>query len=326
VLISVSHSYAYGMTLDSTRNNLVCIAMPLLLRHPAPRWEAAIRNRAMVTACTALLAFIQVIPVAIDAAELNPEAAQVFERYVQRTEQRLQTELPPGGDFLWVNSLPEARRAEAFAKLQRGEVMTERVAATNTAEVQAPGALIHHWIGTVFIPGASLQQALAVVQDYDHHQKYYGPQVARSKALEHTGDDFKVYFRLTRKKIVTVVLDTEYVVHYEHIDATRAQSRSYSTRIVEVEHPGEPNERQLPPGNDDGFLWRLDSFWRFAEADHGVYVQCEAISLTRDIPTGLGWLIGPFIESIPRESLEFTLRSTRAAVLRPAIWPQRSAK
>ena len=164
-----------------------------------------------------------------------------------------------------------------------------------------------------------MPQVLTLLQDYDHHSIYYSPEVTKSKMLEHSGDDFNVYFRLTRKKIITVVLDTEYEVHYQRLDATRAQSRSYSTRVVEIEHPGEPNERAMPPGNDDGFMWRLYSYWRFSEADHGVYVQCEAISLTRDIPTGLNWLIGPFIESIPRESLDFTLGSTRAAVLRDIL-------
>jgi hypothetical protein len=38
-------------------------------------------------------------------------------------------------------------------------------------------------------------------------------------------------------------------------------------------------------------------------------MQIESVTLTRSIPTGLGWVIGPFVESIPRESLEFTLRS-----------------
>jgi hypothetical protein len=52
-----------------------------------------------------------------------------------------------------------------------------------------------------------------------------------------------------------------------------------------------------------------------------VYIQCEAISLTRDIPTGLGWMIGRFVESIPRESLTFTLQSTRRA-LEAAHQPQ----
>ena len=180
---------------------------------------------------------------------------------------------------------------------------------------QTPGAMIHHWIGTAFISGASLQQVLKLLQDYDHHSIYYSPEVTKSKTLERTGDDFKIQYRLTQTKIVTVVLDTDFDVHYEPLSAARAQSHSYSTRIVQIDHPGKPDEHALPPGNDHGFLWRLNSYWRFSEADRGVYVQCEAISLTRDIPTGLNWLIGPFIESIPRESLEFTLASTRAAVL-----------
>jgi hypothetical protein len=175
--------------------------------------------------------------------------------------------------------------------------------------------MIHDWVSTVFIPGASLQKVLNTVQDYDDHRKYYSPAVSRSKILEHHGDDFKIYLRLTRKKIVTVVLDTEYRIHYWQLDANREESTSFSTRISEVEHPGEPDETELPAGEDHGFLWRMDSFWRFYQADAGVYVQCEAISLTRDIPLGLNWLIKPFIESVPRESLEFIMQATRSAVL-----------
>lgn len=114
------------------------------------------------------------------------------------------------------------------------------------------------------------------------------------------------------------MLDTEYSVRYHSLDATHAFSDSYSTRISEVLHPDEPDEQAMAPGKGEGFLWRLNSYWRFSEANGGVYIQCEAISLTRDIPTGLNWLIAPFIESIPRESLEFTLLSTRSAVLRGA--------
>ena len=115
-----------------------------------------------------------------------------------------------------------------------------------------------------------------------------------------------------------MILNTEYDVHRHALNPTRAYSDSISTRIAQVVHAAEPGERELPPGQDDGFLWRLNSYWRYAEADHGVYVQCEAISLTREIPSGLGWLVGPFVESVPRESLEFTLESTRAAVLQRA--------
>jgi hypothetical protein len=278
--------------------------------------ETAIHLRTIRRIGAILLAGSLAMPGCAVAADLKPETAWAFDRYVQLTEQRMQTELRPGAAFLWVDGLPEARRNEVYTQLQRGEVVSARLETRDPSDhLRTPGALIHHWVGTVFLPGASVQQALTLLEDYDHHAMYFGPEVAKSRTLQHTGNDFKVYLRLTRKKIVTVVLDTEYEVHYEQLDADRAQSRSYSTRIAEVEHAGDPREVQLKPGDDHGFLWRLHSYWRFFKTGRGVYVQCEAVSLTRDIPAGLGWLIAPFIESIPKESLEFMLRSTRAAVL-----------
>jgi hypothetical protein len=286
----------------------------------APRMEAAIRNRIQFRLRWAFVIGLIVAPLPTSATELSTEAVQGFDQYVRLTERRMQGELGPGGVFLWIDGLPEPRRSDANARLQRGEVISARMQTSDpSGQSSTPGALIHHWVGTVFIPGASLRQALALVQDYDHHSEYYKPEVEKSKTIERAGDDFKVYLRLMQKKIITVVLDTEYSVHYHQLDATRAFSDSHSTRIAEVAHPGEANERLMLPGNDDGFLWRLNSYWRFSEANHGLYIQCEAISLTRDIPTGLNWLIAPFIESIPKESLEFTLQATRTAVLRGGL-------
>jgi hypothetical protein len=124
--------------------------------------------------------------------------------------------------------------------------------------------------------------------------------------------------RLRKKKVITVVLDTEHEVHYFQLDPLRWYSRSYTTRIAEVDNPGEPDERQLPPGADHGFLWRLYSYWKFQERDGGVYVECQALSLTRNVPLGLGWLIEPIIRQLPRESLANTLRATRDAALAKA--------
>jgi hypothetical protein len=173
-------------------------------------------------------------------------------------------------------------------------------------------------VGTVFIPGVTLAQVLAVVEDYGHHSEYYKPEVVQSKLVSRDGENFKVFYRLRKKKIITIILDTEYEVHRHSLDARHAYTDSYSTRIAQVEHAGEPDERELPPGKDSGFLWRLNSYWRYFDSGRGVYVQCEALTLTRDIPTGLNWLIAPFIENIPKESLEFTLESTREAVRRAA--------
>jgi len=270
-----------------------------------------------------LLSIFAAIPLVASATELKPEAARGFDRYLQLSQQRMEGSTGTGA-FLWVDSLPDARRSDAHARLSRGEVVTDRVETRDSeGQIHTPGAMIHDWVSTVFIPGTSLQKVLSTVQDYDRHRTYYSPAVTRSKILAHHGDDFKIYLRLTRKKIVTVVLDTEYRIHYQRLDANRVQSTSFSTSIAEVEHAGEPDETQLPAGKDHGFLWRMDSFWRFYQADGGVYVQCEAISLTRDIPLGLNWLIKPFIESVPRESLEFIMQATRAAVLGTGAQPPR---
>lgn len=252
--------------------------------------------------------------------QLKPKTLEAFERYARLTEARNDDELRRGTPFLWVDSLPEPRRRAADAELRQGQVVIERLETQQDGQpIQCPNGLIHHWVGVIFIPGASLEQTLRLVEDYDHHSTYYKPDVMRSKILEHHGNDFKVYLRFYRKKFITAVLDTEHEIHYFPIDATHAYSRSYSTRVAEVENHDKPNEREKPIGDDGGYLWRINTYWRFLERDGGTYVQCESVSLTRDIPKGLGWLLGPLVTSIPRESLTFSLSATRAALVhRPA--------
>jgi hypothetical protein len=281
--------------------------------------EAAIRNRSRFNRRWAIASWLLVALSPAGAAELEPQAARGFDEYVRLTALRMQGELAAGGVFLRVDGLPEDRRKEAYARLQRGEVVSERLHTYDPAgNASTPGALVHHWMGTVFIPGVSVGQVLALVEDYDRHAEYYQPDVMQSKKVAQNGENFKVHYLLEKKKIITIVLDTDYDVHRHFLDAAHAYSDSVSTRIAQVENAGLPDQHELPPGRDGGYLWRLNSYWRFFDSGHGVYVQCEAISLTRDIPAGLNWLVGSFVESIPRESLDFTLQSTRAAVLHDA--------
>jgi hypothetical protein len=182
--------------------------------------------------------------------------------------------------------------------------------------VEAPGGLIHHWRGTAWVPNATVAQAVALLQDYDQHATIYRPNVARSKTISRDGDMFRVYLRFFMKKVITVVVNSEHDARFSRIGTDRAQSRIYSTRIAEVENPDTPTEREKPVGRDGGYLWRLNTYWRFLERDGGTYVQCESITLTRGIPIGLGWLIRPFVTSIPRETLDFTLATTRKALVR----------
>jgi hypothetical protein len=248
-------------------------------------------------------------------AKLRAETVAAFNRYVHLTEDRNEAELKRGSALLWIDSLSEAGRADAYAALKHGEVQVHQLTALeNGKPIVCPGGMIHHWVGVVFIPGAKLDDVLGVLEDYDHQSTIYSPDVERSKIESHDGDHFRVFLRFRRHKVITVVLDTEHDIRYFHDAPGRAHSRSSAVRIAEVENPGKSDEHEKQPGDDGGFLWRMETWWRMEERDGGVYVQSEAASLTRDIPTGLGWLIGPFVTSIPKETLTFTLEATRKAL------------
>jgi hypothetical protein len=246
---------------------------------------------------------------------LKAETQGAFERYVRLVEARNEGELKRGKDVLWVDALPEEQRAEAYDALKRGEVRMQKLEILeNDKPIACPGGMIHHWTGVVFIPGARVEDVLGVLQDYGRHSVYYAPDVERSKIESRDGDHFRVFLRFRRHKVITVVLNTEHEVQYFHDAPGRAHSRSSAVRVAEVENAGKTDEREKTPGDDDGFMWRMETWWRMEERDGGVYVQSEVASLTRDIPTGLGWLIRPFVTGIPKETLTFTLEATRKAV------------
>jgi hypothetical protein len=248
-------------------------------------------------------------------SKLSADTQRAFERYVKLVDFRNDVELKRGTDLLWIDGLPEEQRAQAYAALKRGEVRIQKLETLDNGKpIACPGGMIHHWTGVVFISGAKLEDVLSVLEDYDRHSVYYAPDVEKSKIESRTDDRFRVFLRFRRHKVITVVLDTEHEVQYFHGAPGEAHSRSSAARIAEVENAGKSDEREKPPGNDGGYLWQMETWWRMEERDGGVYVQSEVASLTRDIPAVLGWMIKPFVTSIPKESLTFTLEATRKAV------------
>lgn len=151
-------------------------------------------------------------------------------------------------------------------------------------------------------------------QDYDNMGKYYSPDVVRSKLLSREGDDFKIYVRTRKKIILTVVLDTYLDVHYTQPDARHLISASYATRITEVESAGTPEEHELPVRHDTGFMWRLNSYWRAEEKDGGVYVECEVLTLTRDIPIVAKIVARSLVYLAPRKFLRKMMTDMRTGV------------
>jgi len=248
------------------------------------------------------------------ATELQNRTIQAFDRYVQLTEARLNGSAP----FLWIDGLPDAKRRQALDTVRKQQLSIERPETKdNGRAIDAPGGMIHHWVGTAFVPGASIDEALALLQNYDAHQRIYAPTVAASKLQSRDGDRFRFFLRFVMKKVITVVLNSEHEAVFRRPAADRAEGWIHSTRIAELENPGTPTEREMPVGNDGGYLWRLNTYWRLLVRDGGLYIHCESVSLSRSIPTGFGWIVGPFVTSIPRESLTFTLETTRKHLVRP---------
>jgi hypothetical protein len=185
----------------------------------------------------------------------------------------------------------------------------------NGKKIDVPDGMIQHWVGTMFIAGAAIPQVKAVLQDYENYKHIYNPEVIESKLISHQGDEYDIFLRLYKKQVLTVVLNSNYHVRYGLLDPRRMYVISHSTRIAEVKDTARPAAGEEKVGDDTGFLWRLNSYWRFEQADGGVYAECEAISLSRDVPPLLGWMIKGFLEKFPKESMQNTLRGTKAAVL-----------
>jgi hypothetical protein len=242
------------------------------------------------------------------AADLRPETVEAFQRHLQSVEARIDERVAGKRDFLWVDGSLSRQ-----ARVRQGQVVVER--ADSDGPVEVPDGLIHDFIGAVFIPGVTLEQTIRFVQDYDRHEDFYGPEVIESRIVSRDGNHFTLFMRLKKKKVITVVLDTRHDATFFPLDRTRWHSRSATTSIAEVEDPGTPREHALPPSTGHGFMWTLNSYWRFLERNDGVYVECQAVSLSRGIPWGLGWLIGPIVNDLPKESLANTLSSTRAGLL-----------
>ncbi len=267
-------------------------------------------NRLVLLACllNARIAAGQLIP----TAQLKPETLEAWAEYERLTEKRIASELGSDARFLVQDFLSASGAARCRQTLAAGGVFITKME-TRDGEgkpIAVPNGMIHHWLGSIFLPGVGLADLLKWVQNYDQHAKYF-EEVERSRLLNRQADVFRIFLRLRRQKLITVYYNSEHVVEYRLHENIRASSKSYATKIAELENPGTPREREKPQGGDSGFLWRLNSYWRFEQKDGGVVVSCESVSLSRKIPRGFDWLIKGYVESVPKESLANTLTSIR---------------
>jgi putative flippase GtrA len=255
-------------------------------------------------------ACVAITPPPAAAAQPQPDTVAAWNTYVQSTEQRIAREVSAAGGLLMQDVAPARDRTDDARRAGGpGIVKMATLDATGRAIV-VPNAMVHHWRGGVFIPGVTLDEVLARVAN-PSPRDFEQEDVLDSRVLDRAPGSLRLFLRLQRSQVVTVVYDTEHAVRYTRHGRTRASSSSVATRIAEVTSPGAANERATPIGQDRGFLWRLNSYWRYEQIDGGVIVTCESISLSRAPPSLLAGALRPLIDHIARGSMERTLSAMR---------------
>jgi hypothetical protein len=255
-----------------------------------------------------MLLIVLRFPAMVDAASLEPTTSKTWEEYVASANMGMEQCLSPGHTFLWVDEKPQR-----LASVRAGEIVVSPVGPRSPKKV--PSGLIHDWVGAVFIPDATVRGVLEVVRDYARFKDLYQPSVIDSKVIA-AGEARDRYSMLLINKsfFLKTALDTDYESSFVHVDERRAYSVSRSTRIQEIERYGAPAQRTLNEDESRGILWRLFSITRYVERDGGVYLELEAIGLSRDIPSSLRWLVEPIVRRISRSSLATCLQQTEDAV------------
>ena len=247
-----------------------------------------------------------VAPSASRGAELGEETLKTWDAYIQTASSQMGNRTQ--GSFLWVDEAPDR-----LHRVRSGEILVSSVGRQNPKLV--PSGLIHDWMGAAFIPDAKLEDVLSAVRDYDDYKEFYKPTVVDSKLLGTDGASDRYSMRVVNKETVAeTALDLEYETSYFHTDERRWYNTTHATRVQEIRHYGKPDEQVLPPDQGSGYIWRLYSTARFEEKDGGVYVELEAIALSRDIPDALRWVVNPIVRHISKNSMVTSLQQMEKAV------------
>ena len=187
--------------------------------------------------------------------------------------------------------------ADVEARFNRSRTPAGTAGAVEGEAIGIAGGTIHHWRGSTLVRGISVETLVRALIDRGTPP----PQddVLEARVLEQSTDSLRVYLKLVRRTIMTVTYDTEHRMTFWRLSPAFVRSRSVSTRISET------------GGSERGFLWRLNSYWRYVQVGPDVRVDLESVSLSRDIPLVLKPVAGPLVGRIGRESMTRTLDAMR---------------
>jgi hypothetical protein len=253
-----------------------------------------------------MAAFLFALPAS--AANLKAETVSAWNDYLHTAQDSLQQRVQPGGCFLWTFEDPD--RA---ARVRSGEIMVAPAPGPNPRNV--PGGLIHHWVGAIFLPGLTISRVGEVTRDYDRYKDYYRPSVIQSTSVARDDGTDRFSMRMMNKAFfLKTALDSDYQATYVRLGENRIYSISRATRVQEIEKLGEPGEHKIPEGQGRGYIWRLFSIARLEQRDDGVYLELEAIALSREIPPAARFFVDPVVRRVSRNSILLSLQQTKEAL------------
>jgi hypothetical protein len=247
---------------------------------------------------------------AVNGAELRPETAHAWGEYLATAIARM-TDRTHGG-FLWVDESNERLR-----RVRAGEIVVAPM--QPKMPITVPHGLVHHWIGASFLRGAHVDEVIARLREYDRYDEFYAPAVKNVQVIERDSNPNRARDRftvtLTNESFFSKrALESEYASQYTSLDPYRSYLLCHSVRVQEWSEYGTAKQHKLPPGEGSGYMWKIATISRFEERDGGVYVEIEAIALSRDVPLQLRFLVDPIIRRTAASTLTASLGETRKAV------------
>jgi hypothetical protein len=262
-----------------------------------------------------ILPVLAVASVLLAVPELSPATLKAYERYVSVTELRIKAERAGTSPAFWIDRQPERAKATAWQKLRRGDVIAESLETRENGQaIDVPDGRIHHWVATTLLPGVPIERVLAVVRDYDRFPQVFAPLMTRAKAIQKQGDRDVVTLRTSIKKLISVVMEGDYVMEYARLGPTRVATTTIATNLHQVINEGRADERREPTDRTEGYLWRYRMYCTLEQRPEGALDQCESLTLTRTVPGLVSWLVGGTVAAIPRDSLTLMLSGTKKAL------------
>jgi hypothetical protein len=245
----------------------------------------------------------------VKAASLGSATLAAWGEFARSAKVSNEQRAAAEGGFLWMDQAPGRS-----ARVHADEIVVEPMGRHGFTRV--PDGLIHDWVGAVFIPGAKLDDVSGALRDYSRYKDWFQPAVADSRLIASSQEKDRFSIVVMNKSFFKdMAFETEYESRVFRLDERRGYSISQSTRAQEIEKYQSTGERRLPEGEGSGMVWKLMSITRYMERDGGVYLELQAIGLSRDIPASLRWAIEPVVRHVLRGALATSLRQMADAVL-----------